>query len=93
MLAGALPAQDIAVWGWQAKAWSDLLQEHLERDAHILAVPGHSAQIPPDAWNGGFKVVILGRGAPESLSQEEREQVRHFLENGGFLVINSSMPP
>lgn len=89
LLAGLLPAQEIAVWGWQAKAWNDLLRENFQLDAHTLTVPGHSAEIPREAWDGSFKVVILGRGAPASLSHGEREQVRHFLENGGFLIINN----
>lgn len=82
-----LQGQEIGVWGWSPKSWNDLLRDEFGLDSAAMNAPDNSKEIPVDEFRH-YKLVILAQSSPKSLSPEQHEEVRRYLENGGFLLIN-----
>lgn len=83
-----LHGQEIGVWGWNSKIWTDLLRNEFGLDSVAMNASDDSKEIPVGEFNL-YKLVILAQSSPKSLSPEQHEEVRRYLENGGFLLINN----
>ncbi|HWL52254.1 MAG TPA: DUF4838 domain-containing protein [Chthoniobacteraceae bacterium] len=84
--ATALHAQDVGAWGWRGSTWVELLRERCGIDAEVLQ--GEGASLPVEDFER-YKVVIISQGKPAPLTAEQHEKVRQYLENGGFLLVNT----
>ncbi|HWL53376.1 MAG TPA: DUF4838 domain-containing protein [Chthoniobacteraceae bacterium] len=79
-------AADVAVWGWRAKAWQELLKEQWSLESDVLQ--GEGERVPVERFKD-YRLVVIGQGKPGALTPEEHRQVHDYLENGGVLLINT----